>query len=540
MDREAGRRSYVYGRKGRSALTCAWRQAAIAEHATYIGNHAVSALLDIERAFDSVDHDLLRRQAVVHRYDMNILRFLINMYGMKRIIMVERVVTKPVVATRSIVPGDSNADTLMLLCMLSPCDAIIHRFPEMHIALLADDIQLLHVAERSEDCALKMAQASSCIIEELENVCLLTVKTSKLVIASNSKPTADRVGLRYRRLQGTFKRTVRNLGVDFAAGGRVIRKVQNDRLKTASIKSLRMRRIVQAGAQTKKLLRPAILSGATYGVEVMGMLPSRLARLRTDCHRAVSRNPKARSATIELQLDDREHDPAFGVKINPILYFLTAIWDCILPRTLLLRAFSTAVHNVSVKRWRDVIGPFSAAAHSIVDCGWSFVPGKLLTWKDQHGTMIEVGDLAPRAVAKMLADSLQERLWNSMLHASTTFGNIRGVPWLTPIRRLLRAQDTDDWNQRHKNMLRCLASTGIWSLERLKCAGYRTDGLCKYCGAPQTLHHILWECEAVGNTVAQRRELPDVILHLPQNRPDWALWTTGTAKFDLRVPTHDR
>ena len=191
------------------------------------------------------------------------------------------------------------------------------------------------------------------------------------------------------------------------------------------------------------------------------------------------------------------------------------------------------MHNVSVKRWQDVIGPFSPAAHSIVDCGWSFVPGKLLTWKDQHGTMIEVGDLAPRAVAKMLADSLQERLWNSMLHASTTFGNIQGIPWLTPIRRLLRAQDRADWNQRHKNMLRCLASTGIWSLERLECAGYRTDGLCKYCGAPQTLHHILWECEAVGNTVAQRRELPDVILHLARDHPDWALWTTGIAKFDL-------
>ena len=95
------------------SLTCAWRQAAIAEHATCIGNHAVSALLDIERAFDSVAHDLIRRQAVVQGYDMNILRFLIKMYGMKRIIMVERVLTKPVVATRSIVLGDSNADALM-------------------------------------------------------------------------------------------------------------------------------------------------------------------------------------------------------------------------------------------------------------------------------------------------------------------------------------------------------------------------------------------------------------------------------------------
>ena len=142
----------------------------------YIGNHAVSALIDIERAFDSVDHDLLRRQAVVHGYDMNILRFLINMYGMKRIIMVERVVTKPVVATRSIVPGDSNADTLMLLCMLSPCDAIIHRFPEMHIALLADDIQLLHVAERSEDCALKMAQVRRVLLRNLKTYVCLRLK----------------------------------------------------------------------------------------------------------------------------------------------------------------------------------------------------------------------------------------------------------------------------------------------------------------------------------------------------------------------------
>eukprot|EP00973_Karenia_brevis_P065411 9087535-Karenia_brevis.AAC.1 len=52
-------RSYLFGRKGRSALTCVWQKALLAEHATYRGVCAASAMLDIVKAFDGVDHPYL-------------------------------------------------------------------------------------------------------------------------------------------------------------------------------------------------------------------------------------------------------------------------------------------------------------------------------------------------------------------------------------------------------------------------------------------------------------------------------------------------
>ena len=37
-------RPYIFGRKGWSALTCAWKQSLVAEHATYTGRSAASSL----------------------------------------------------------------------------------------------------------------------------------------------------------------------------------------------------------------------------------------------------------------------------------------------------------------------------------------------------------------------------------------------------------------------------------------------------------------------------------------------------------------
>ena len=138
-----------FWQKGTSAPTWSWRQSVTAEHATYTGQHVVAALLDIERAFDSVDRGYLHDRAAARGYDMNILRFLLQLYRMTRIIVVQRVATRPVIASRSIVPRDSNADTLMLVCMLTPSDSVSTRFPEIHLGFLADDIQLPSVSKHS-------------------------------------------------------------------------------------------------------------------------------------------------------------------------------------------------------------------------------------------------------------------------------------------------------------------------------------------------------------------------------------------------------
>ena len=61
-------RPYLFGKKGKSALACVWRKSLMAECAVYVGLSAAASLLDIAKAFDSVDHNFLVQQAIRHGF----------------------------------------------------------------------------------------------------------------------------------------------------------------------------------------------------------------------------------------------------------------------------------------------------------------------------------------------------------------------------------------------------------------------------------------------------------------------------------------
>ena len=173
-------RPYVYGRKGRSALTCAWRQSLLAEHATYMGQTAASSLLDIAKAFDSVDHEWLQAQAKKHHFHLGILRFLLALYTMPRILVVKGVAAKHGIgarATRSIVPGESNADVLMMLSLLTPVDNAVKMYPSVHVGMLADDLQMLAIEKGRQACAKVLADVTKYVVDQLEGACKLEVST---------------------------------------------------------------------------------------------------------------------------------------------------------------------------------------------------------------------------------------------------------------------------------------------------------------------------------------------------------------------------
>ena len=81
--------------------------------------------MDIVKAYDTVDHHYLVAQAKQHGFDLNILRWLLAVYVLPRLLVVEGVAAKPMCATRSMVPGDSNADVLMTLTILTTIDAAV-------------------------------------------------------------------------------------------------------------------------------------------------------------------------------------------------------------------------------------------------------------------------------------------------------------------------------------------------------------------------------------------------------------------------------
>ena len=160
-------RSYIYGRKGKSALHSIWFHALLTEHATYTNRFAASVLFDIVKAFDSVNHKHLVKQALKFGININILRWLLNIYRSRRVLIVDRVATDPVNVTRSIVPGDSNADILMTLAMIGVLDLIAEHNSEAHLGLLADDLQVSVVGQEQHLVELSISSIANQAIHGL-------------------------------------------------------------------------------------------------------------------------------------------------------------------------------------------------------------------------------------------------------------------------------------------------------------------------------------------------------------------------------------
>eukprot|EP00973_Karenia_brevis_P077303 10737821-Karenia_brevis.AAC.1 len=79
-------------------------------------------------------------------------------------------------------------------------------------------------------------------------------------------------------------------------------------------------------------------------------------------------------------------------------------------------------------------------------------------------------------------------------------------------------KDTLQWGQQEKGMLKCLAANGFWTFDRLRQCGYETDGKCDCCGVPQTLFHLLWECQRT-RAIRDQWGMPPAVLTLVRANP---------------------
>ena len=79
---------------------------------------------------------------------------------------------------------------------------------------------------------------------------------------------------------------------------------------------------------------------ATYGVSVVGMNDTHLRSLRTIMHKSFVRSN--RSCTIDVELVSPRYDPAYQARTSSIIAMLIAIWDCLVPRHMVMRLGSIA------------------------------------------------------------------------------------------------------------------------------------------------------------------------------------------------------
>ncbi len=73
-------------------------------------------------------------------------------------------------ASRTIVLGDSWADMLMFLALVSATDQVIATHPSLHLAVLADDVLRLSIGTR-DHCVSESAAAVSLMLRCLGDDC---------------------------------------------------------------------------------------------------------------------------------------------------------------------------------------------------------------------------------------------------------------------------------------------------------------------------------------------------------------------------------
>ena len=177
---------------------------------------AFSTLFDIVKAYDSVDLNVLIRAAKTYQFDMGLMRYILCLYCSPRCLVVDGVATNMVKVSRSILAGDSFADLLLMMVMLAPVDVIVAKYPTVRPTVLAGDVHFLTIDSPSK-CADVAAGSANDLLLLMEGSCLFEISNEKMTSVACSKKLFMEVVAKAKRLQGSFKLTVRNLGVQYSA-----------------------------------------------------------------------------------------------------------------------------------------------------------------------------------------------------------------------------------------------------------------------------------------------------------------------------------
>ena len=103
------RRSYEYASAGKSTEQAVWRQAALAEATRSLGKHVAAALIDLAKAFETINHDLLWDSALRHGFPRRRMTMLIQSYGGRRSVKFDAFMSNAICTNRGVIAGCSFA-----------------------------------------------------------------------------------------------------------------------------------------------------------------------------------------------------------------------------------------------------------------------------------------------------------------------------------------------------------------------------------------------------------------------------------------------
>ncbi len=482
-------RAYFHAGRGKGAHVAAWKQATRAEHAAALKVSFAQLLLDLQKAFELVDHNELVKEAMEVGYPLHLLRLAVAAYRLPRAMVVDGAYSTLLDANRGITAGSGMATAELKVLVLRLLDRVSAKYPSLHLTAYVDDIGV-EAAGTDATAVRVIVGAGTMLCDGLMALRLKLSTSGKCVCTSTSAVVGHRVADGLKEFGVEFVRHTKNLGVGTAAGARRCAHVQRGRLAKFLGKLGRIMALFVARSSPTRFLTTGGMSALTYGDDCCGVSDDALLRRRRAVAGVVAARCKGRDIDLTLAMAEapgsRNVDPAYAAHALPLCRWAEAAWSTWVPLKLMHRSMALATAKVAKARrpWGAVNGTASAAVATAARIGWTFEDA--VTLHTDRGTILDLRLDPPIVVKQEVLEAVRRWRWRRIAdkHPQLAAGSPDGERALDHVRKLLApAARHCEWGAPQQAALRSAVNNGQWPQARMEAAGIVDDGSCRLCAA---------------------------------------------------------
>ena len=542
-DLQAGlSRSYWGAGRGRSAIDCAWLQAAEAEADMEEARFGVTMIADYTKYYEEIDITLLRDKFVSRGAPMGFIKLVYNMWTAPRLLRLQGHHARRALFPQLGLPaGDAYCDISVQVWAVAEFDELVSRNPMMTFRSYIDD-NSMRVSSCDEGRAEAMAvqafgdfqQASGSLGARLND---------KLTIVGTSIELARRVASAAGLPPSVAKVSAIYVGTDFTeARCRAAPKASRQRQSRKRKMILRLRKLrrfssgmagVDKAGTSRKIIRMGVVPAACYGAEIAGLDDGEWAKMRATHARGQLPAHGGISISAKLVL---QGDGAGKLAVAPAVQWCRMLWiastseHSMTSVAHLLRLWDAAAPGVGGS-WAESRGPLQRAVLSVRRAGWTIQTAT--GWTDHRGCLVLVGDTPPSLLGQLMQAGIQRQ---HELALALKAGDDDG-PAPVPLRasfdvvKQVLGPRSRRYSKHQKLLIASCSCQGLLTRSRARRAGYITDGMCE-CGQLDDVKHRLYDCQ-LPHIVAAREaaDIPASFLERGSSSSD-PIFTQGLFIYD--------
>jgi hypothetical protein len=304
------------------------------------------------------------------------------------------------------------------------------------------------------------AQSCSFLVQALEDEGL-SISVPKVQLVGSTPQVVRRISRVCLPLRKATKRSVRNLGADFAGGRRLHHHTRGQRVLEVLRRARRLRTLGRFGHNGLHIAKVGLGPSGLFAVAVTGNTPKHLARIRHAFHFAAAKKHKGRSVTVDLAVKDKTADPAYTAMAAPIAWLCKEIFSKSSPSIMVRDCVAAAAAGIKASGKDSgesvmhlATGPVSTAVCAAHGLGWSNL--RDLIWVTSSGHELNLATADPFTVKKMAEQEVKVWLWRRAAMNHTHLVHLDAPPFLDRVHKLLA--DQSDLDAKQKGLLKACLS----------------------------------------------------------------------------------